>query len=136
MNSPALKYTLLAGAVYFICMAVAHYFGIKQPLLFVYYDAPFYSYQDKIISFAVISYVALFYSASMHRAVVPAALITLVVTILGLASVNISDALRSVLVTGQSTMPYWIQTGLFAVYFIVVLALYMRDQQKDQLTSQ
>jgi len=71
MNSPPLKYGLLAGMVYFCCMAVAHYFGIKQPLLFVYYDTPFYAYQDKIISFAVVSYIALFYSAAQHRAVVP-----------------------------------------------------------------
>jgi hypothetical protein len=97
MNSPLLKYALLAGAVYFCCMAAAHYFGIKLPLLFVYYDTPFYAYQDKIISFAVVSYIALFYSAAQHRVVVPAALIVLGVTVMGLASVNESDALASVL---------------------------------------
>ena len=91
-------------------MAVAHYFGIKQPLLFVYYDTPFYAYQDKIISFAVVSYVALFYSAAKQRTVVPAALVVLGVTVLGLASINMSDALASVLQEGQSTAPYWIQT--------------------------
>jgi hypothetical protein len=115
--------------MYFICMAVAHYFGIKQPLLFVYYDTPFYAYQDKIISFAVMSYVALFYSASQHRTVVPAALFVLGVTVLGLASVNLSDALASVLQEGQSTTPYWIQTGLIAVYFTVLLVLYLRDKK-------
>lgn len=127
MNSRLLRLGLLAGVVYFCCMAVAHYFGIKQPLLFVYYDTPFHAYQDKIIAFAVVSYVALFYSAAQHRVVVPAALIVLGVTVLGLASVNVSDALASVLKDGQSTTPYWIQTGLIAAYFIVLLVLYWRD---------
>ena len=130
MNSPLLKYALLAGMVYFCCMAVAHYFGIKQPLSFVYYGTPFYAYQDKIISFAVVSYIALFYSAAQHRVVVPAALIVLGITVLGLASVNESVALASVLEEDQSTLPYWIQTGLIAAYFIVLLVLYLRDKEK------
>lgn len=129
MNSSLLRYGLLAGAVYFICMAAAHYIGIKQPLLFVYYDTPYYAYQDKIISFAVVSYVALFYSAAYHRAIVPAALAVLGITVLGLASVNVSDALAGVLQEGQSTTPYWMQTGLIAMYFTVLLILYLRDRK-------
>jgi len=129
LTSSLLRYSLLAGVMYFICMAIAHYFGIKQPLLFVYYDTPFYAYQDKIISFAVVSYVALFYSAAQHRTVVPAALIVLGVTVLGLASINLSDALAAVLQEGQSTTPYWIQTGLIAVYFTLLLVLYLRDKK-------
>jgi hypothetical protein len=54
--SPALlRLALWAGAAYFCCMAVAHFFGLKYPLLFVYYDVPFFAYQDKIISFAVVA---------------------------------------------------------------------------------
>ena len=49
-----LHFALLAGVAYFCAMAVAHFFGIKWPLLFVYYDVPFHAYQDKIISFAVV----------------------------------------------------------------------------------
>ena len=130
MNSPLLKYSLLAGVLYFCCMAVAHYFGIKQPLLFVYYDTPFYAYQDKIISFSVVSYIALFYSAAQNRDVVPAALFVLAITVLGLASLNLSDDLASVLKGDQSTLPYWIQTGLIAGYFVMLLLLYLRDKGK------
>ena len=128
MNSPLLKYALLVGVVYFVCMAIAHYFGIKQPLLFIYYDTPFYAYQDKIISFAVIAYAALFYSAAYLRAVVPAALVVLGITVLGLASINRSEELRAVLTEGQTTMPYWVQTGLIAVYFVLLLLLYIRER--------
>jgi hypothetical protein len=35
-----------------------------------------------------------------------------------------------VLGEGQSTLPYWAQTGLIAAYFIVLLVLYMRDKEK------
>lgn len=126
MNPPVLRYALLAGVAYFCCMAVAHYFGIRLPLLFVYYDTPFHAYQDRIIAFAVLAYAALFYAASRHRVVVPAALFALGVTVLGLASVNLSDALTSVLADGQTTTAYWIQTGLIAAYFLLLLVLYLR----------
>ena len=64
--------------------------------------------------------------------VVPAALIVLGVTVLGLASVNESDALASVLEEGQSTLPYWAQTGLIAAYFVVLLVLYLRDKKESE----
>jgi len=129
MTPPMLKFGLLAGVAYFCCMATAHFFGIKLPLLFVYYDTPFYAYQDKIISFSVVSYIALFYSAARHREVVPAALFVLFVTVLGLASVNLSTALETVLVEGQSTLPYWLQTGLLAIYWGVLTTLFLRSSK-------
>ena len=127
MNSKLTKYAFLAGAAYFCCMAVAHYFSIKIPVLFVYYDTPFYAYQDKIISFAVCAYIALFYSASQDRSVALNAIIVLAITVLGLSSVNLSDALSSVLQEGQSTIPYWLQTVAIAFYLVVLLALYIKD---------
>lgn len=131
MNSPILKYSLLLGVVYFCCMAIAHYFGIKQPLLFVYYDTPFFAYQDKIISFAVVAYIALFYTAAQHRVAVPATLIVLLVTVAGLASINVSEALLSLLKEEQTTTPYWIQTGMIAVYLVWLALLYYRDQKSN-----
>jgi len=108
-------------------MAIAHFFGIKVPVLFVYYDTPFYAYQDKIISFAVCAYIALFYSASQYRAVALNAIIVLALTVLGLSSVNLSKALHSVLQEGQSTLPYWLQTGAIAFYLVALLILYIKD---------
>jgi D-arabinose 1-dehydrogenase-like Zn-dependent alcohol dehydrogenase len=95
--------------------------------VFVYYDTPFYAYQDKIISFAVCAYVVLFYSASKHRDVAFTAIIVLGFTVLGLSAVNISEALASVLVVGQSTLPYWLQTGAIAFYLVVLMVLYIKD---------
>jgi hypothetical protein len=127
MNSKLTKYAFLAGVAYFSCMAAAHYFSIKVPILFVYYDTPFYAYQDKIISFAVCAYIALFYSASQHRSVALNAIIVLAITVFGLSSVNVSDSLASVLQDGQSTTPYWLQTGAIAFYLAALLALYIKD---------
>jgi len=127
MNSQLTKYAFLSGAAYFCCMAVAHFFSFKVPVLFVYYDTPFHAYQDKIISFSVCAYIALFYSASQHRAVALNAIIVLAITVLGLSAVNSSNALASVLQEGQSTVPYWLQTGAIAIYLTVLLILYIRD---------
>ena len=127
MNSQLTRYAFLAGAAYFCCMATAHFFSIKVPILFVYYDTPFYAYQDKIISFAVCAYIALFYSASQHRPVALNAIIVLAITVAGLSFVNVSNALASVLQDGQSTTPYWVQTGAIGFYLIVLLTLYIKD---------
>jgi hypothetical protein len=47
----SLKWSLLGGAVYFIFVAFAHFFALKIPFLYIYYDLPSEAYQDKIISF-------------------------------------------------------------------------------------
>ncbi|MFM8802953.1 MAG: hypothetical protein ACKOK8_03415 [Planctomycetia bacterium] len=120
-----LRLALWAGVAYFCCMAVAHFFGLKYPLLFVYYDVPFHAYQDKIISFAVVAYVCLFAHAAGHRSGVPAALVALGVTVLGLGAVNGSSDLRTLL-AGRSTLAYWLQTGLIAGYFFLLLGLWVR----------
>jgi hypothetical protein len=126
-----LRLALWAGAAYFCCMAVAHFFGLKYPLLFVYYDVPFYAYQDKIISFAVVAYICLFVNAALDRSAVPAALVALGVTVLGLSAVNGSDALETVL-DGRSPIAYWMQTGLIALYFILLIVLYAVGRRGSQ----
>lgn len=123
--SPMLKAGLWATIAYFICMSVAHYFGIKWPILFVYYDTPYYAYQDKIISFAVVSYIGLFYAAARDVSVVPVALIVLGVTVAGLVSVNLSSDLASVLEEGQAVWPYWAQTAMLAGIWAVLCGLYL-----------
>ena len=131
MNSALTKFSFLAGVAYFVCMAIAHYFSFKFPLLFVYYDTPFYAYQDKIIAFAVFAYIGLFWSAAHNRSVAPTAIFVLGVTVLGLASVNMSTALSSVMSADQSTLPYWLQTGGIAGYFVFLTVFYLRDGKSN-----
>jgi hypothetical protein len=122
-SSKLLTLALWAGVAYFCAMATAHFFGLKVPLLFVYYDVPYHAYQDKIISFAVVAYVCLFTSAARIPEVVPAALVALGVTVLGLCAVNTSDDLAEVL-NGRSTAVYWTQTGLIAAYAAMLTGLH------------
>ena len=127
MNSKLTNYAFLAGVAYFTCMAVAHFFGIKVPVLFIYYDTPFYAYQDKIISFAVCAYIGLFYLATRSRENALVAMVVLALTALGLSAVNLSSALRHVLTEGQSTTAYWIQTLMIFGYLALLVVLYRLD---------
>ena len=136
MNSRTMKWALLAGVAYFVCMAIAHFFGIKLPLLFIYYDTPFFAYQDKIISFAVCAYIGLFYAASKHRDVALIAIMVLTLTVSGLSAINLSSDLLSILQEDQTTLPYWIQTAAIAVYLIVLIALYLRDRSSQESAIQ
>ena len=131
MNSKILNVSLWAGVAYFCCMAVAHFLGLKYPLVFVYYDVPFYAYQDKIIAFAVVAYICLFYTAATIRAAVPAALVALAMTVLGLSALNLSDALQSVL-AGRPTTMYWVQVGAIAGYLVWLLVFHLRAKGDAQ----
>jgi len=124
--SPILRLLLLVGTAYFCAMATAHFFGVKWPVLFVYYDTPFYAYQDKIISFAVIAYAALFWHAAREATAVPVALFVLAVTVLGLAAVTTSQALADVLQPGQMTWPYWAQITMIAGYLAALVLCWRR----------
>ena len=130
INDTILKYSLLTCAAYFVCMSMAHFFGIKLPILFIYYDVPFYEYQDKIISFAVISYVMLFYGAFQNRAFAPHATLSLLTTVLGLSFINSSDALNT-LIEGADTTAYWAQTAMIAVLVIWLSFFYFRSRSLD-----
>ena len=91
--SPLLRTLLLACVAFFAAMGLAHFFGLKWPVLFVYWDTPFYAYQDKIIAFTLITYIALFLGASRHLVMVPYALVSIWGTVIGLSLVNSSAAL-------------------------------------------
>jgi hypothetical protein len=116
---------------YFVFMAIAHFFSFKYPIVFIYYDTPFYAYQDKIISFCVVTYISLYLTAAFNRAVVPAALVSLGATVLGLSAINLSDDLAQVLEKGASTSAYWAQTAFIAVGWAAMLALYLTEKPRD-----
>ena len=148
MTPQPLRLALLAGTVYFVAMGIAHFVGFKVPLLFVYWNNPYFAYQDKIISFAVFTYAALFYTAARHRVAVPAALFSITVTGIGLSLVNLSESLAITLKDGEvaagawhmswkaaaegfsgglGTGPYWAQTALIAGYALVLWVLWLKS---------
>ena len=108
-------------------MAIAHFFGIKVPILFVYFDTHYFAYQDKIISFAVTAYIALFYLAAKERRNIPVALIVMAITTMGLISINLSAQLRVAMTGDQTLLPYWLETAFIACYLIALTVLYKCD---------
>jgi len=91
-NATILKWLLLAGAVYFLATAIVHMVRIKIPLLFVYYDAPSYGYQDRIISFLSFGWSVFLFTASIdptkNRDAVKAILIAGLAAVFGLSIIN------------------------------------------------
>lgn len=126
--SPLLRGLLLICVAFFLCMGTAHFFGIKVPILFVYWDTPFYAYQDKIIAFTLVTYMSLFFGAARHLVMVPYALVAMWGTVIGLSLVNSSAALADVL-DGGSTGIYWGIIALFGGLAVVLTILWSRDRQ-------
>lgn len=134
MNGPWLKTSFYLMTIYFYCMAAAHFFGLKYPLLFVYYDVPSNAYQDRIIAFSVVAFASLFYVAARHRIAAPTALYSLAVAVLGLASVNVSDALQ-ISLHGAATTAYWVQTVWFGMVWLWLFVLYLREKPRSRRFS-
>ena len=123
-----LQISLLAGTVYFLCMSTAHFIGFKVPILFVYYDVPSNAYQDMIIAFCAFTYATLFFAASRHLAIVPAVLVAMTGTVLGLSAVNVSEDLAR-LIGEASRTAYWLQTGMIAGLLVWLGALYAMSRR-------
>ncbi|MEM1316295.1 MAG: hypothetical protein AAGI51_17190 [Pseudomonadota bacterium] len=122
-----LSAALWVCVAYFLAMAAAHGTGLKVPILFVYYDTPYFAYQDLIISFCVVVYAIFFAAAARHREIAPYAVAALWVTTLGLARVNLSPALAEAAAQGASTYwAYWVQTGLVGAIAAAVTVLWRR----------
>jgi hypothetical protein len=86
---------------------------------------PFYEYQDKIIALVVFVAACFTFAASEHPAIVPHVLLGFGALIAGLSYVNCSAALARVLVSKHTT-PYWIQTSLLGLYWLLLLFAYVR----------
>lgn len=110
-----LKYSLLAGAIYFTSISAAHIFSLKIPGLFIYYNIPSHQYQDNIISFLAFGWGAFFYAGSQNLSIVKPILISAIVALLGLVNINISTNFNEI-AGNVSVVPFWIQTILLCFY--------------------
>ncbi|MGD2119160.1 MAG: hypothetical protein PVG66_12425 [Chromatiales bacterium] len=100
-----------------------------MPILFIYYDVPSLRYQNLIIAFCLLAYAAFSWSAAQHLSVVPAFLFAMFGVVCGLSCINASDSLASAMLAGTSTMPYWIQTALIAMYVAWLLFIYIKARR-------
>ncbi len=130
-NTRILKYSLLAGAIYFASVATVHLLGIKLPILFVYFNVPSHAYQDRIISFMAFGWaVWLFTTATdpvKYRAMVKAILIAGVVAIAELGLINTTTDFQS-LSPSIHVEIFWAETfGLF-IYWLWLVIFFARSK--------
>ncbi len=125
-NRFMLRVLLLAGALYFLAIALVHLFGIKIPGLYIYYDVPSHRYQDQIISFLMFGWAWFFFIASRHVTWAKYLLVPLLVALVGLANVNLSNDFAA-MGEGVTTTPYWIEFGLLTIYAAVLTLFILKN---------
>jgi hypothetical protein len=123
---------LKANIFYFVAMSVAHWMSFKIPVLFIYYDTPFYAYQDKVISFCAATYALFCLAATYNRMVVPYFIVSLAMTTVGLAAINSSEDLLKVLPKSASTSAYWIQTCMIGAITLTLSLLYANSNGMEK----
>jgi hypothetical protein len=131
MDARILRMSLLAGALYFGCVALAHALGFKIPGLFIYFSVPSYPYQDQIISFLAFGWASFFYVAAKdpvnNPLPVKAILVSGAVAIGGLSRINAFGDLGG-LSPAIDVGHFWAQTLLLLGYLFWLIVFYRRSQ--------
>jgi len=122
-----LKYSLLAGALYFLAVALAHLGQVKVPGLYIYYDLPSLGYQDSVIAILAFGWATFYFTAftspERNRGLIVAILISGALAILGLCSINArQDVHPAAGEAGRSV--YWLETAAFFVYWLWLLTFH------------
>lgn len=125
------RWSLIAGAIYFGCIALAHTIGLKIPGLFIYFNVPSHPYQDHIIAFLAFGWSSFFYVASVdpvnHSLPVKAIMLSSAVAIFGLSGINTFSDFAS-LSPSINTKLFWVQTTLLLGYLIWLIVFYQRSR--------
>ena len=133
-NTRTLKYSLLAGAIYFASVATVHLLGIKLPILFVYFNVPSHAYQDRIISFMAFGWAAWLFTTSTdpikYRAMAKAILIAGAVAIAELSLINATTDFQS-FSSSIRVETFWVETfGLF-IYWLWLVVFFYRSKTNN-----
>ena len=130
-DASILRWSLIAGAIYFGCIALAHTIGLKIPGLFIYFNVPSHPYQDHIIAFLAFGWSSFFYVASVdpvnHSLPVKAIMLSSAVAIFGLSGINTFSDFAS-LSPSINTKLFWVQTTLLLGYLIWLIVFYQRSR--------
>ena len=129
-----LKWSLAAGALYFLLVAIAHRTGIKIPGLFIYFDLPSFTYQNLIISLLAFGWACFFLLGALlvGRGIVLTTglhLIAGVVAVAALVRINLTGGLKEL--AAGTTRPYWIQTGVLGAYLIWLCVFYLLALRRE-----
>ena len=129
-DAKILRWSLMAGALYFACIALAHAIGFKIPGLFIYFNVPSHPYQDHIIAFLAFGWATFFYVASDdpvdHPLPVKAIMLSSAVAICALSGINAFSGFDR-FSPRIEVLPFWVQTFLLLGYLIWLLVFYQRS---------
>ena len=125
-----LKWSLLAGALYFFSVSIVHLLGAKVPILYIYFNVPSNAYQDRIISFLSFGWAVFLFTAftdpQKQTALVKAVLVAGAGALLGLA-INTAVTDFRTLDSSLDPSPFWMETfGLF-IYWSWLLLFHRRS---------
>ncbi len=130
-----LKWLLLAGAVYFLGISIAHMLRIKVPLLFLYFSLPSYGYQDRIISFLAFGWSIFLFSASLdpvkNRDAVKAILIAGIGAIFGLHVINAVTDFSS-LAPDVHPAVFRLESRVLSVYVAALIFFYFLSTKENR----
>jgi len=124
-----LKFSLLAGAIYFALVSIAHMIGYKVPILFVYFDVPSYPYQDRIISFLAFGWAIFLFTAFLNpknKDLIKAILIAGTVAIIGLVIINLTTDF-TILSKDININYFWMETMGLLVYILWLIYFYIKS---------
>lgn len=132
-NLAILRNLILAGSIYFVLVSVVHQFGIKIPLLFIYFDIPSFEYQDRIISFLAFGWAVFFFSAykiSIKDIEIVKYLIAAgTAGVVGLVMNNIRTDFSKIS-SNINIWFYWVGTLTLLIYLVSLIVFYRRSLQR------
>lgn len=132
-NTVILKWSILAGSLYFMGIAVIHAIGFKVPGLYIYFDVPSYTYQDQITSFLAFGWSVFFFvtytNPRKYMNFVKAILISGAVAIIGLSVINLTANFID-LSAGIQVWVFWMETAGLFVYWLWLVIFYLRSKKE------
>jgi len=130
-NFKILKWSLLAGALYFFSVSVVHMLGVKVPVLFIYFNVPSYAYQDRIISFLTFGWAVFFFTAftdpQKNSALVKAILVAGAGALIGVSVINAATDFPS-LDPAINPMVFWLEAAGLFIYWLWLVVFHFRSK--------
>ena len=130
-DDTVLRWSLIAGAAYFGCAALAHTIGFKVPGLFIYFSVPSHAYQDQLIGVLAFGWAAFFYVASVdpvaHPLPVKALLVVSTAALLGIVRINAVTDFGG-FSPAISVSIFWVQTAVLCGYLVWLTVFYRRSR--------
>ena len=128
-----MKILLTCGAIYFLLMSIAHAIGLKIPGLFIYFNVPSQTYQDKIISLLAFGWAIFFFVATstMSRKLIKSIIVCGAVALAMLTFINLTTDFKSLHEKIDPKL-FHVETIILGVYWLSLMILY--NKIKENLT--